>query len=657
MIKSKKFAVLVGLSVASMVAAACAPQQVSTVVVTVPPEVVIQTQIVPETSIVEVTSAVTQRLSFTTPHPILGDLRVRQAIAHCTNRDELISVSYPYLSEEERAELQMDTNIPRISWAHYGGDELTTYPFDPDRGIALLEEAGWTGDPGSIRTNADGRQLRLEFKTTTAQFRVNWATVWEQQMAACGIRIIRTHIPGSEWFGDSSGLRVRDFELGAFAWVGQADPSGQTLYSCSQIPRPENGWNGQNYMGWCNETASNAISAANNTLDREERIEQYRIFQIEFTKDMVSLPLFQRSEGSAASLAIEGFDPSPTEYYTWNLKDWTRTDGQDSVVLAFTQLPSSLYMNAQSAAVASTMRWLFDDSGQLNCMSQVDYDYQPRCITEIPSLDNGLIVVNQVEVAAGTEIVNAFGEPTDAEGNLLTLTEGVVITTADGEQITYSGSDPVTMNQLVVTYRFVDGLTWSDGEPVKAADFELSYTQSCDKNSGAVSYLTCDSIESVEFTSDTEYTVTYKPGYFNAQSFVPPFSGSPAHERIEDGRTLAEVPAEEWQTLEETAITPMGYGPYMIESWDQVEGVLIFVVNPYYWGDEPAIKTVTVQLFEATPAAVDALLLGTADVVGPETLGAGEEVKRVLEEGVGKLQVAIEPSATWEHLDFNLFTP
>jgi ABC-type transport system substrate-binding protein len=640
-----------------MVAAACAPQQVvSTVIVTSAPEVVVQTQVIESTSVVEVTSAATQRLSFTTPHPILGDLRVRQAIAFCTDRDELIEVSYPYLTEEDRAELLMDTNIPSVSWAHYGGDELTLYPFDPQKGAALLDEAGWTGDPDTIRTAEDGRQLRLDFRTTTAGFRVTWATVWEEQMAKCGIRIIRTHIPGSELFGDSSGLRIRDFELAAYAWVGQTDPSGQTLYSCSQIPRPENGWNGQNYMGWCNETASNAISAANNTLDREVRIEQYRTFQIEFTKDMVSLPLFQRSEGSAAVAAIEGFQPSSTEYYTWNLKDWTRTDGQDSVVLAFTQLPSSLYMNAQSAAVASTMRWLFEDSGQLNCMSQVDYDYQVRCLTEIPSLENGQIVVNAVEVAPGTEIVNAFGEPTDAEGNLLTLAEGVVVATADGEQVTYSGSDPVTMNQIVITYRFVDGLTWSDGEPVKAADFELSYTQGCDRESGLTSYLTCDSIESVEFTNDTEYTVTYKPGYFNAQSFVPPFSGAPSHEVVADGRTLAEVPAGEWQTLEETAITPMGYGPYMIESWDQDQGVLTFVVNPYYWGDEPAIKTVIVQLFESSTLAVDSLKAGTVDVVGPETLGAGEEVKRTREIGPS-VQVAIEPSATWEHIDFNLFTP
>ncbi len=29
------------------------------------------------------------------------------------------------------------------------------------------------------------------------------------------------------------------------------------------------------------------------------------------------------------------------------------------------------------------------------------------------------------------------------------------------------------MNQMIMKYEYVDGLTWSDGTPVTAADFEL----------------------------------------------------------------------------------------------------------------------------------------------------------------------------------------
>ena len=128
----------------------------------------------------------------------------------------------------------------------------------------------------------------------------------EQNLLGCGIQLIRQHVPASWWFGDSTGLKRRDYELGAFAWVGQTNPAGRTLYACNQIPLPSNNWEGQNGMGWCNETASNAIIQANNTLKKEDRVKWYDINQQEFAKDMVSLPLFQRAEAHAWSNNLEG---------------------------------------------------------------------------------------------------------------------------------------------------------------------------------------------------------------------------------------------------------------------------------------------------------------------------------------------------------------
>ena len=315
--------VFVGLSflvMLSMLLASCAAPQTVEIIKTVEVEKVVTQEVE-----VEVEKIVTQEVevekiveveagSFTTPHPILSDLRVRQAIAYCSNRPEMIASVYPWLPEDQQTNLLMDTNIPRVSWAAYYGDEVQKYPFDPEKGMALLDEAGWTSPDGDIRSNPDGERLSLKFTTTSAEFRKTWAAVFEAQMLNCGIEVLRLHAPGSWWFGSSTGLRRRDFELGAYAWVGETDPKGQTLYACNQIPLPDNGWAGQNYMGWCNQTASDAINAANNSLIRDERIASYKTFQIEFAKDMISLPVFQRAEGNAAVKEFVNFKPSPTEY-------------------------------------------------------------------------------------------------------------------------------------------------------------------------------------------------------------------------------------------------------------------------------------------------------------------------------------------------------
>ncbi len=282
------------------------------------------------------------------PHSILSDLRVRQAIAHCIGRNALIASVYPYVDNPDT--LLMDSFLPKAHWA-YGGPYDDMPKYDPETGMALLEESGWTLPAGAtVRQNADGEPLILEFTTTTAQYRQTWGAVFVQNMTACGIEIVPNYVPAAWWFGDTTGLARRDFELGAFAWVGETDPGGRTLYACNQIPMPNNNWEGQNYMGWCNETANDAIVLATNTLLREDRMAAYDIVQEEFARDVVSIPLFQRAEAEAWSANLEGVRPDPTEYATTNLHEWTLADGGDTIVIGMTQEPDSMLALVSSMA-------------------------------------------------------------------------------------------------------------------------------------------------------------------------------------------------------------------------------------------------------------------------------------------------------------------
>jgi ABC-type transport system substrate-binding protein len=578
--------------------------------------------------------------AWTTPHPILSVLEVRQAIAHCTNRPELIASVYPWLPEEDQQKLLMDTNLPQGHWA-LATEGLTTYPFDAERGAELLEGAGWTLAEGdTVRANADGEPLSLSFTTTNAQFRQTWSAVFIQQMAACGIQIIPTYAPGSWWFGSSTGLARRDFELGAFAWVGETDPGGQTLYACNQIPLPSNNWEGQNYMGWCNETASNAILAANNTLDREERIRQYAIFQQEFTRDMVSLPVFNRTEAAAASNRVQGFAPNPTEYYTANIEEWTVTDG-DTVVLGFTQEPATLWTLIESAAVQRTASFLLGTPAA----TTYDYDYQAKGLTELPTIENGGATNTPIEVSAGDTVWS--------NGEAVELAEGVEVVNSEGETVTFDGT-PIELNQLAVTFEY-NPATWEDGEPVKQADRELAYAINCDPESGAVSFILCESYANVEFIDDNSYTITYHPGAQWPEYFVQTIGAYPSHQVLADGRTLADVPAAEWATLPEIVEDPLSSGPYVLDSWEKGQS-MTFTRNPNYAGTAPAIETVVIQFIADTNQAVAQLLTGEVDVLGTETLGAGAEVQTVLDAAAaGDVQAFTIASPTWEHIDFNLF--
>ncbi len=651
MLKSKlKFA---GLLLAAVVLAACQGQPLEvqvpvTVVVRETQPAVVQTQVVNQTQVVEVEVPVeVQAGAFTRPHPILSDIRFRQAVAHCTNKEELLASVYPLLSDEQRSDLVMHTNIPRSHWAYAGDENITIYDFDPVAGGALLDEAGWTLDPNTgFRVNAAGDELSIKMTTTDAAFRQTWGAVWQQQMADCGINVVRLHVPASWWFGDTTGNSRRDFEVGAWGWVGQADPSGVTLYACDQIPFPENGWVGQNYMGWCNETASNAIRAANNTLIKDERIAQYTLFQSEFTQDMVSLPLFNRTNTYAHNAGLQGFAPAPGQPFpTYNVAEW-EIPGQDTIVYGFTQEPASLFTLVESAQVAVLANSLI----QGLAYTSLNYDFQPLLQEPLGTLENNLAVIQEVEVEAGREVL-------DANGNPVTLEPGVMVKNAAGEVVEFTG-EPVTMRQLVTTIQYRDDLVWSDGVPVSQADFELKFKIDCDPASGATSFATCDTFESLEF-NDRGYIVTTVPGSESPLYFLA-FDAStlpdiyPAHRVLSDGRTLADVPASEWTTLPEIAENPIGVGPYVLTEWVKGEK-MVFAANPYYYGGAP--KTPNLVIAFITPENAEAQLIGgQVDLLDFTTLvGVSETLKNAADEGA--ITLIIDPSASWEHIDYNLFLP
>ncbi|MCS7325524.1 MAG: ABC transporter substrate-binding protein [Anaerolineae bacterium] len=653
--KSKHYTISALAAATSLLLAACGAPAGTPVVQTV----VVTQEVVKEVEvekIVEITA--TPVPEWTRPHPILSDARVRKAIAHCTNRKALIDSVYPFLPEEEREKLFMDTFIPKDSvWYAKNVDpnaNIVDYPYDPEKGKALLEEAGWKlPEGGSVRVNDKGEPLALRFTTTNAPFRQTWGAVFVKSLQDCGIQLLPSYIPGSIWFGGNSGLRRRDFELGAFAWVGETEPPGVSLYACDQIPRPDNNWNGQNYMGWCNERASTAIKQANNTLNDAERKRLYVIVQEEFSKDMVSLPLFQRLEATAHNKDLKGLKADPTEYYTASIADW-ELPGKDTVIIALGQEPQSLFLLQESAAVAIIV-------GQAvfgTTYTQYSYGFQPVLLEgdQFPTIENGGAQNVEVEVKDGDLVVNA-------DGDVGTFKDGKLVD-REGKELSLKGKDingnevdikaGTKLPQLTVTYKFKPH-KWSDGEPVKKADWELGYKVACDRESGNVSYFTCDRVVSFEALDDNSYRVVYAKGYQPPTYYLPPFGYYPSHQKLADGRTLAEVEPKEFKNLKEVTDTPLGTGPYVIKEWQRGQRI-VMEANPNFWKGEPKIKNVIFQVFEGGPAgAVAALLQGTVDVVGKEVLGAGQELQTVIEESKKGTIVAVPMgSPTWEHVDFNL---
>ncbi len=574
-----------------------------------------------------------------TPHPLLSDIRIRRALAYCTDRFALIGSVYSFLNATQRQALVMDTFLPKDHWAYHAPPPEFTYPFDPAMGRQLLAEAGWTLASGATyRTNAAGDELALSLTTTNASFRQTWAAALEAQWRDhCGIRLVREHIPVSIWFGAESGLRRRDFELGAFAWVGQADPGGWTLYACDQIPTAANGWSGQNYMGWCNPTASRAIIAANTTLLRQDRINHYAIVQTEFARDMVSLPLFNRIHSEAWSRHLSGVPASPTGYSLASAANWERDDGGTTIVVGFTQQPDNLLERASRQAEAFDARHLAKGV----YYTEYHYDYQPVLQDGLSTIEAGLAQNATVNVTAGDRVYSIEGEP-------VTLAAGVTVIDADGNEVTYSGTGTIAMKQLTVRYR-LKSYRWSDGVAGSLADIRLGLQAECDPDTERRQSV-CDAIQQTTFGPGLEYTLTYLPGYQSSSYSLLPFGIYPAHQVLSDGRVLADVPPREWATLPELAERPLSFGPYMLAEWVR-DDHMTFVANPYHT-PAPKVGRIVIRFFSSQDAAIDALVNGEIDFLPAYALFPDQRLADAA--ATGQINVAYIPSPTWEHIDMNL---
>ena len=256
------------------------------------------------------------------PHPILSDLRVRQAIAHAVDRQALVDGIYAGRSSVMRQALVYD-NHP----LHAAEDRIAVYAADPDRAAQLLDAAGWIdtdGDGvrecrGCTSGAAEGDRLALTYRTTSSPLRDRVVERIEADLEAAGFDVAVELLPASELFGDATGLIVGDFEIGQLAGVTAADPGGEFQYACDYVPSPENGWYGENYGGWCSETASEALYEAAWTPLVDARRAAYAAFHDAYTRDLPGLPLFARLDVFIAGPRVENLRPNDSmPSLTWN---------------------------------------------------------------------------------------------------------------------------------------------------------------------------------------------------------------------------------------------------------------------------------------------------------------------------------------------------
>jgi len=257
-------------------------------------------------------------------------LEVRKAIAYGTDRQAMVD---QVLYGESKV---LHSYIPPEHPEYPGDENLTTYPYDPEKAMQILEEAGWRDEDGDGIREAhgvtctrvdfntrepqeykipDGTPLRMTLNTTSGnKMREQVTQLFQQNMKDIGIDIELEYLPASVYFADGPDgpLFGRRFDLGEFAWLTGVTPPG-FLYHCDNVPTPENNWGGQNETAWCDDAYSKAVSNALQELDDEKRSEYWAEAQKIFSEQLPVLPLFARIKVAATRPEVKNFRVDPTQ--------------------------------------------------------------------------------------------------------------------------------------------------------------------------------------------------------------------------------------------------------------------------------------------------------------------------------------------------------
>ena len=203
--------------------------------------------------------------------PFFQDARVRRALLLALDRHTLIDKA---LNGQG-----IVANGPIRPWSWAYDSQLPKTEYDAEQTEALLNEANWIDTDGDGIRDKNGRLLQFTMLTGEDPIFNGLGQAMAEEWAKHGISV-QVEPMGA---GLSDRLQTRDFQAVLVELLLSGDPDPYPLWHQTQI----NG--GQNYGGWDNREASEALEQARYLTDRGERKSYYDHFQRVFVEETPAL--------------------------------------------------------------------------------------------------------------------------------------------------------------------------------------------------------------------------------------------------------------------------------------------------------------------------------------------------------------------------------
>jgi peptide/nickel transport system substrate-binding protein len=186
---------------------------------------------------------------------------------------------------------------------------LPSYSFDPQRGLELLKQTGWsdTDGDGILDKTIDGRKVpfRFELKINSGNTtRKSVALTLQDELRKHGIDVSVREI---DWTIFLSDVKARKFDAVILGWsMSVSEPDAYQVWHSSQAANK-----GSNHIGYKNGRVDQILEQYRREFDPQKRIDLYREFQQILSDEQPYTFLFVNKSVVAVQRRIRGVEVFP----------------------------------------------------------------------------------------------------------------------------------------------------------------------------------------------------------------------------------------------------------------------------------------------------------------------------------------------------------
>ncbi len=206
-------------------------------------------------------------LGYNLKNPLFKDKRVRQAISYAIDKEEIIRgvlLGYGVVATG-----------PYKPDAWFYNPNVRRYPYEPERALELLREAGWSDTNGDGWLDKNGRPFCFTVITNQGNaLRDRTAQIIQYRLRQIGIKMKIRTIEWTAFINDF--IDKRRFEAVILGWTLGQDPDIYDIWHSSKTGEKQ-----LNFIGYKNPEVDRLLILGRRTFDREKRKKIYwRIQQI-----------------------------------------------------------------------------------------------------------------------------------------------------------------------------------------------------------------------------------------------------------------------------------------------------------------------------------------------------------------------------------------